>query len=103
MDTEHHIRAVECESTYDRIRTIWAERVTGASSTTEAEKGAVAVLHEVGCVKRASGQHLRTGWALKQQHRAVRMTPEVKAYLLNKFNSGSLSGQKADPVQVHRY
>ena len=42
------------------------------------------------------------GWALKTIKRAPWIVEKAKAYLVEKFNSGVTSGQKADPVQVAR-
>lgn len=101
MDTEEHLRIVECESMFDRIRTKWAQRVTGVSSTVLPAKGAV----NIACQAESSSsilpdQHLCAGWALKKKPKVVRMTPEVRKYLVEKFNCGSVTGLKADPIQV---
>lgn len=100
MDTEEHLRIAECESTYDRIRTQWAEKVTGVSSTVistvVAPKGAITC--QAGSnTSMSSG----AGWALKKKQKVVRMTPDVRNYLLAKFNRGSVTGLKADPIQVN--
>ena len=102
MDTGEHLRIAECESTYDIIRTKWAENVTGVGSIVVLPKGASNTTYrtESHCV---SGQLLSAGWALKKKPKIVRMTPELKTFLVEKFNSGSVTGLKADPVQVNLY
>lgn len=101
MDTGEHLRIAECESTYDIIRTKWTEKVTGVSSIVVPPKGASNTTYQAEsyCV---SGPLLSAGWALKIKPKIVRMTPEVKTFLVEKFNSGSVTGLKADPVQVSR-
>ena len=42
------------------------------------------------------------GWALKTVNKPSRMEDHVKAYLVQKFDTGCRTGQKADPVQVAR-
>ena len=42
------------------------------------------------------------GWALKTVKKPSRMEAHVKAYLVQKFDTGCRTGQKADPVQVAR-
>lgn len=101
MDTEEHLRIAECESTYDRIRTKWAERVTGVSSIVVPPTGAISNKSQAESLKSLSpSHHLCAGWALKKKAKVVRMTPEVRNYLVEKFNSGSVTGLKADPNQV---
>ena len=48
-----------------------------------------------------TGLLLSAGWASKKKPKIVWMTPEVKTFLVEKFNSGSVTGLKADPVQVN--
>ena len=40
------------------------------------------------------------GWALKATKRPSRMTDNVKAFLVKKFEDGARTGNKADPVRV---
>lgn len=42
------------------------------------------------------------GWALKTAKKPSRTEAHVKAYLVEKFDTGCRTGQKADPVQVAR-
>ena len=100
MDTGEHLRIAECESTYDIIRTKWAEKVTGVSSVVVPTKGASNTTYQAESYY-VSGPLLSAGWALKKKSKIVRMTPEVKTFLVEKFNSGSVTGLKADPVQVN--
>ena len=100
MDTGEHLRIAECESTYDIIRTKWVEKVTGVSSVVVPTKGASNTTYQAESYY-VSGPLLSAGWALKKKSKIVRMTPEVKTFLVEKFNSGSVTGLKADPVQVN--
>lgn len=100
MDTGEHLRIAECESTYDIIRTKWAEKVTGVSSIVVPPKGASNTTYQAEWYY-VSGPLLSAGWALKKKPKIVRMTPDVKTFLVEKFNSGSVTGLKADPVQVN--
>ena len=100
MDTGEHLRIAECESTYDIIRTKWTEKVTGVSSIVVPPKGASNTTYQAESYY-VSGPLLSAGWALKKKPKIVRMTPEVKTFLVEKFNSGSVTGLKADPVQVN--
>ena len=42
------------------------------------------------------------GWALKVTKRPIRMTDNVKTFLMKKFEEGARTGNKVDPVQVVR-
>ena len=65
MDTEEHLRIPECESTYDIIRTKWAEKSTGVSLIVVPPLGASNTTYQAEsyCV---SGPLLSAGWALKK-------------------------------------
>ena len=52
--------------------------------------------------KVASAAHRPLGWALKVTKRPTRMTDNVKTFLMEKFEEGVRTGNKADPVQVAR-
>ena len=103
MSSEKHVRESESESLYDGIRKKWAERLTGVN---------VAGFHET---KPYSGEELHFSypssskkdqqpmvWALKRVKKPSRVGAHVKAYLVQKFDTGCRTGQKADPVQVAR-
>ena len=103
MDSGKHVRELKSESLYDSIRKKWAERLTGVN---------VAGFHETGI---NSGEELAfpypssskkdkqlMGWALKTVKKPSRMEAHVKAYLVQKFETGCRTGQKEYPVQVAR-
>ena len=103
MDSGKHVRELKSESLYDSIRKKWAERLTGVN---------VAGFHETGT---NSGEELAfpypssskkdkqlMGWALKMVKKPSRMEAHVKAYLVQKFETGCRTGQKEYPVQVAR-
>ena len=98
MDAGKHVRELECESGYDIIRKKWAEKIFGVSVRSHEEETRPA------CHDRPSSsnmdEHRPKGWALKTTRRPSRMTDRVKAYLEQKFDAGSVSGLKADPIQV---
>ena len=99
-DTGEHLRIAECESTYHIIRTKWVEKVTGVSSIVVPPKGANNTTYQAESYYE-SGPLLSAGWALKKKPKIVRMMPEVKTLLVEKINRGSVTGLKADPVQVN--
>ena len=90
----------DCESTYDRVRRKWAGITTGVtfapdvpSTSSQGEDSGSAV----------RGYDLRPlRWALKITKRPTRMTDNVKTFLMKKFEEGTRTGNKADPVQVAR-
>ena len=100
MDTGKHRLEVDCESMYDRVRRKWAGMVTGVTfapnvPSTSSQGG------DSSSTARASA--LRPlGWALKVAKRPIRMTDNVKTFLMEKFQEGIRTGNKADPVQVAR-
>ena len=99
MDTEQHVRELESESLYDTIRKKWADTVTGVNVVShEAGPSSQDQLHSPTTLK----YHQLKGWALKTTKKPPRMEAHVKAYLVQKFDEGARSGQKADPLQVSR-
>ena len=98
MDSGQHVRELESESGYDIFRKKWAEKIFGVSVPSCEEETSPA------CHDRPSSsnveEHRPKGWALKTTKRPSRMTDRVKAYLEQKFDAGSVSRLKADPIQV---
>jgi len=102
MDMGKHRLEVDCESMYmyDRVRRKWAGITTGVtfapdvpSTSSQGEDSGSAV----------RGYDLRPlRWALKITKRPTRMTDNVKTFLMKKFEEGTRTGNKADPVQVAR-
>ena len=103
MASRKHVRELESESLYDSIRKKWAKRLTGTN---------VAGFHEIGTYSgeepdfsypSSSKKDQRPmGWALKKVKKPSRMEAHVKVYLVQKFDTGCRTGQKADPFQVAR-
>ena len=103
MDSGKHVRELESESLYDSIRKKWAENLTGVN---------VAGFHETGTYSAeeldfsypssSKKDQQPVGWALITVKKPSRMEAHVKAYLVQKFDTGCRTGQKADPVQVDR-
>ena len=99
MDSEQHVRELESESLYDTIRKKWADTVTGVNVVShEAGPSSQDELRSPTTLK----YHQLKGWALKTTKKPSRMEAHVKAYLVQKFDEGARSGQKADPLQVSR-
>lgn len=98
MDTGKHHLEVDCESMYDRIRRKWAGAVTGVTfavpSTSTQESRVID--------RPARGEVRPSGWALKTTKRRSRMSEKVKTFLESKFEEGTRTGNKADPVQLAR-
>lgn len=100
MDTGRHVRELESVSLYDTIRKKWAERVTGISNV-------VRPTPENFVEEEEAGQSITTdarsmGWALKVSKKRPRLGEKVKAFLIEKFEMGERSGNKADPLSVSR-
>ncbi|KAL9974162.1 hypothetical protein ACROYT_G011171 [Oculina patagonica] len=98
MDTGKHRLDVDRESTYDRIRRRWAEMVTGVTFAPDVPSTSLQG-GDSGITTRPLGTR-PLGWALKVAKRPNRMTDNVKAFLIKKFDEGVRTGNKADPVQV---
>ena len=96
MDTGKHRLEEDCESTYDRIRRKWAGMVTGVTFAPDLPSTSL----QGG--ESSSAAHKPLGWALKVTKRPTRITDNVKTFLMEKFEEGVRTGNKADPVQVAR-
>jgi hypothetical protein len=89
-----HSRFVNNENVYDTLRREWASRYATVSTSTSTEPGAESLLQE-------GENKLKMGWALNKQLRGkVRFSPEVRQYLVAKFDYGERTGQKYDAAQV---
>lgn len=110
MDTGKHVRELESESLYDKIRKRWASRVTGVSpAETNQQPAASASFSRDQTSSSSAAQELArsyrprpTGWALKTAKKPSRMSDNAKAFLVAKFETGARTGLKADPVHVNR-
>ena len=98
MDTGKHHLEVERESTFDRVRRRWAEKVTGVTFAPDVPSTLLQG-GDSGIATQALGTR-PLGWALKVTKRPTRMTDNVKAFLVKTFDEGARTGNKADPVQV---
>ncbi len=89
-----HSRFVNNENVYDTLRREWASRYATVSTSTSTEPGAESLLQE-------GENKLKMGWALnKQLQGKVRFSPEIRQYLVAKFDYGERTGQKYDAAQV---
>ena len=98
MDSGQHVRELESESGYDIMRKKRAEKIFGVSVLFLEEETSPACLD--GPSTSNMEERRPKGWTLKTNKRPSRMTDRVKAYLQQNFDTGSVSGLKADPTQV---
>ena len=104
MDTGEHVRITDKESLYDSIRRAWADKVSGvkhASQPASSETTREASLEEIQQDTSTSNDPA-TGWALKKSRTWTKMSDKVKSFLVTHFDTGAVTGQKADPAQVSR-
>ena len=98
MDSEKHVKELESVLLYDTIRLRCAERVTGISNV--AQEASAVFAHEESDSSKTKASSM--GWALKATQKRPRPEEKVKAYLIEKFETGERSGTKADPLSVSR-
>ena len=103
MDSGKHVRELKSESLYDSIRKKWAERLTGVNVAGFDETG-INSGEELAFPYPSSSKKDKQlmGWALKTVKKPSRMEAHVKAHLVQKFETGWITGQKEYPVQVAR-
>ncbi len=78
----------------------WAERVTGISTVA---KPTPSVFMQVEAKESKEFGGVRSmGWAMKTTKKRPRFGEKVKGYLIEKFQAGETSGNKADPQTVSR-
>ena len=102
MDTGKHIRELESVSLYDQVRKKWAERLTGISTAVVKPTASTVSSEEPDSESRTSDGVRTMGWALKTTKKRKRIEEKVKTFLINKFQAGEISGNKADPLAVSR-
>ena len=103
MDTDKHVRKTERESMYDSIRKTWAEKVTGVKHTTCKAPGVVEESNvEEHSDTTPSDSEPKIGWALKTSRAWTRMGEKARQFLVEQFDLGAVTGQKADPTQLSR-
>ena len=100
MDTGKHRLEVDCESMYDRVRRKWAGIVTGVTFAPDVPTTSSKGENSGSAFREHDPRPL--GWALKVTKRPTRMTDNVKTFLMKKFEEGTRTGNKADPVRVAR-
>ncbi|KAK3709231.1 hypothetical protein QZH41_015435, partial [Actinostola sp. cb2023] len=100
MNTGKHRCELEPESLYDSIRKKWANRVTGITTAGKHHQAVASVPEHQPCSSSAVGRS--QSWALKRTKKASRMTDKAKAFLVDKFDQGTRSGLKADPIQISK-
>ena len=87
MDMGKHRLELERESTFDRDRRRWAEKVTGVTFAPDVPSTSLQGGNS-GIATQALGTR-PLGWALKVTKRPTRMTDNVKAFLIKKFDEGA--------------
>ncbi|KAI8515676.1 hypothetical protein Bbelb_064890 [Branchiostoma belcheri] len=100
MDVGQHLKELERESTYDKIRKNWAQAVTGIAHGPDLAPQSRAPGEESGVDIVGFSRVVSEGWAIRAVKGGQRMSDNVKAYLTDIFNKGARTGQKADAVQV---
>lgn len=98
MDTGMHVKELESVSLYDAIRKKWADRVTGITSVVD--KPFVRAVEQTS--GKQSSHSRQMGWALKMTKEKKRFEERVKSYLIDKFEKGERSVNKADPISVSK-
>ena len=98
MNTGKHLFEVDCESMYDRVRRKWAGIVTGV--TLASDVPSTSWQEEYSSSAAGAPTQRPLGWALKATKRPSRMTDDVKAFLVKKFEDGARTGNKTNPVRV---
>jgi len=98
VDTGKHLLEVDCESMNDRVRRKWAGIVTGVTFASDVPS--TSWQEEYSSSAAGAPTQRPLGWGLKATKRPSKMTDNVKAFLLKKFEDGARTGNKADPVRV---
>ena len=96
LDAERHLFVEEQDTVYDVIKKKWASILSNISlqkqhSFPSMQAGYEGVLDYQEAVE---------GWALKTVQKSSRMSEDVRNYLIQRFNDGAKTGNKADPKQV---
>ncbi|CAH1248588.1 Hypp8275 [Branchiostoma lanceolatum] len=98
MDVGEHLKELERESAYDKIRKQWAQAVTGIAHGPGLASQSLGETSRVDAV--GSSRVVSEGWAIRTAKGGQRMSDKTKTYLTDIFNQGATSGQKADAAQV---
>ncbi|CAB4000825.1 RNA-directed DNA polymerase from transposon X-element, partial [Paramuricea clavata] len=96
LDCGKHKYALECETLFDKAIIMYASKL---------EQGATCDVPQI-CedipVDVVATPILNMGWALKSTKEYKRLSEKQKTYLLDTYQVGEQTGQKADPVSVSR-
>ena len=96
MDVGTHTKDLEQETTYDRTRKRWLEKVTGVHEQQPHNLPAE-------MVESITEDPQTSGWALKMAKKASTMSAAVKAFLVDQFNIGVNTSRKVDPDAVAKH
>jgi hypothetical protein len=104
MDTGEHMRKTDKESLYDSIRKAWAEKVSGIKFTSQPACSEIAAESSSNSHQQetSSDEQQAMGWALKTTRTWTKMSDKVKSFLVEHFDSGAITGHKAEPSHVSK-
>ena len=96
LDCGKHKYALECETLFDKAIIMYASKLEQGSTCD------VPQICEDIPVDVVATPILNMGWALKSTREYKRLSEKQKTYLLDTYQVGEQTGQKADPVSVSR-
>ena len=96
LDAERHLFVEEQDTAYDVIKKKWASILSNVSL----QKQRTFPPMQAGNEGVLDCQEAVEGWALKTVQKSSRMSEDVRNYLIQRFNDGAKTGNKADPKQV---
>ena len=96
LDAERHLFVEEQDTAYDVIKKKWASILSNVSL----QKQRTFPSMQAGNEGVLDCQEAVEGWALKTVQKSSRMSEDVRNYLIQRFNDGAKTGNKADPKQV---
>lgn len=98
MHFGEHVRILERETVFDKVKKKWAQNVANVAKSSRPISAKLQTSSTCSVGKSSSVM----GWALKKKASASRISPAVKEWLKCKFDSGETSGKKADAAKVAR-
>ena len=93
---ENHNYVLEHETLYDKAMKLYATK------TEEGSRENLESTENDGLPKSDTGPQLQKGWALKTYSKRKRFSDIQKKFLLDVFDAGEQTGQKADPADVSK-
>ena len=96
LDAERHLFVEEQDTAYDVIKKKWASILSNVSL----QKQRTFPSMQAGNEGVLDCQEAVEGWALKTVQKSSRMSEDVRNYLIQRFNDGAKTGNKADPKYV---